>query len=734
MRWLKLCEERIINSTESPIRQLINLNCLIRDLTQAGQFSDSLNLFQRIHSFLNLKPDQFSVSTTLTVCANIHDILVGSQVHAYSIRSALNFFPHVNNSLLSFYTKSHDLVSVKKVFDEIKKPDIYSYTTLISACAKLGEFDYAIGLFYQMPLENVPVWNAVISGCLENWHDEIAFDLFHQMHGLGIKADNYTYASVLSLCSLKDFDFGRQVHSAVVKTGYFAKTSVINSLLTMYFNCKCAECAFAVFEELDHLVRDEITYNAVIAGLGSMDREDEALLIFKGMQNVGLKPTELTFLSIMGACMLCRMAIQIHCQAIKMGFEYFTSVSNATVSMYSRCGDLTASCLVFEGLEAKDMVSWNAIIASYSQENLGTDAIFAYVQMQRNDIEPDEFTIGGLLASLELGVLVEMIHAIVIKNALILKHEVSNALVSAFSSCNEISQANKLFCDMYSRNLISWNAMISGYQLNGLPEQGLQHFFELLQSGMRPNHYTLSIILNIYASNSDLRHGKQMHAYILKFGHFSHVLIGNSLIAFYAHVGALHWSLRVFQSMVHKDIVSWNSMISAYAQNGEGSEAMNCFRDMQFSGKIRPDKATFTAVLSACSRSGLVADGIQIFSAMVKDYDIEPGASHFSIIVDLLGRAGYLDIAEGLINSKGINVDHSVWWTLFSLCTTHGNLQLGSIIAGYLLEIGNEDPAVYVLLSNIYANAGKWEESADVRELMKKCGVTKRPGNSWIGA
>ncbi|XP_073317600.1 pentatricopeptide repeat-containing protein At3g49740 [Primulina huaijiensis] len=734
MRWLKFCEETIINSTESPIRQLINLNCLLRDLTRAGQFSDSLNLFQQIHSSHNLKPDQFSVSTTLTVCANIHDVLVGSQLHAYSIQSALNLFPHVSNSLLSFYTKSQDLFSVKKVFDEIKKPDIYSYTTLISACANLGEFDYALSLFYQMPLENVPVWNAIISGCLENWHDEIAFDVFHKMHSLGIKADNYTYASVLSLCSLKDFGFGRQVHSAVVKTGYFARTSVINSLLTMYFNCKCAACAFAVFEELDHVVRDEITYNAVIAGLGSVEREDEALLMFKDMQNVGLKPTDLTFLSVMGACMFCRMAVQIHCQAIKMGFEYFTSVSNATISMYSRCEELNAACLVFERLEAKDVVSWNAVIASYSQENLGTDAIFAYMQMQKNGIEPDEFTIGGLLASLEWGVLVEMIHAVVIKNALILKHEVSNALVSAFSSCNEISQANKLFCDMYSRNLISWNAMISGYRLNGLPEQGLQQFFELLQSGMRPNHYTLSIVLNIYASKSDLRHGKQMHAYILRFMHFSHVLIGNSLIAFYAHVGALHLSLRVFQTMVHKDVVSWNSVISAYAQNGEGNKAMNCFQDMQFCGKIRPDKATFTAVLTACSRSGLVAEGIQIFSVMVKDYDMEPDTSHFSIIVDLLGRAGYLDIAERLINSKDINVDSSVWWTLFSLCTTHGNFQLGSIIAGYLLELGNEDPAVYVLLSNIYANAGKWEESADVRELMKKYGVTKQPGSSWIGA
>ncbi|KZV20379.1 hypothetical protein F511_40718 [Dorcoceras hygrometricum] len=91
-------------------------------------------------------------------------------------------------------------------------------------------------------------------------------------------------------------------------------------------------------------------------------------------------------------------------------------------------------------------------------------------------------------------------------------------------------------------------------------------------------------------------------------------------------------------------------MISAYAQNGEGNRAMSCFQDMQFCGKIRPDKATFIAVLTARSRSSLVADGIRIFRMMLKDYDI----------VDLLGRAGYLDIAEGLINSKGMDIDSSL--------------------------------------------------------------------------
>ncbi|KAK6152812.1 hypothetical protein DH2020_012451 [Rehmannia glutinosa] len=703
---------------ENPIQELIKLNCLLKNLLHAGHFSDALHLFQQIHSSHQIKPDHYTLSTAITACANLQETRVGAQLHAHSIQSGLKIFPHVTNTLLSLYAKSRDLVSVKRVFDEIVTPDVYSHTTLLSACTKLGEVDYARHVFDQMPERNVAVWNAMITGCAENGHDWIAFDFFHKMHVLGVKGDNYTFASVLSLCSLEQFDFGRQLHSVVVKTGFLRRVSVINSLLTMYFNCKRATDAYGVFEEVGCEVGDEITYNAIIAGLVSMERDEEALLMFKDMKTVGLKPTELTFVSVMGACFFLVIASQVHGQAIKMKFEDCTSVSNAAISMYSNCGDINSAYLVLE--------------ASYAEENLNKEAMLAYIQMQRNDIEPDEFTIGSLLTSSNSLEVIEMIQAIAIKKALILKVAISNALVSAFSRNGEIEQASKLFYDMHSKNLISWNSMISGFLINGLHTRALQHFSKLLLLGLRPNHYTLSLVLSICASISDLQHGKQVHAYILKFGYFFHTLLGNALIALYSKCGALCWSLRVFQNMIEKDTVSWNSIISAYAEHGEGKKAIDWFEAMQCSGAATPDNATFTAVLSACSRSGLVADGIQIFNLMVNGYGIEPEANHFSCIIDLLGRAGFLDIAERLIKNRGFDIDSGVWWTLFSLCAAHGHIQLGTIIAEFLLETGKEDPAVYVHLSNLYANAGKWEDAANLREIMKKYGVMKQPGSSWI--
>ncbi|KAI5653258.1 hypothetical protein M9H77_30445 [Catharanthus roseus] len=717
---------------ETGTKQLIRVNCLLRNLTRSEQYFEALQLFHQVHSSHNLRPDHYTLSLAITACANLRDAATGTQLQASAICSGLNFFPHVRNTLLLLYWKSQDLNSVKRVFSEIQDPDVYSWTTLLSACTKLGDVGYACHMFDLMHNRDVAVWNAIITGCGKSGYDEIALTLFRKMIYFGVGYDNYSLASVLSLCSFDLLDFGKQVHSLIVKTGFLARTSVVNALLTMYFDCKRMEDGYRVFREEGTIVQDQITYNAMINGLVSMERNEDTYFMFKTMLNVGLTPTDLSFVSTMSSCSCERIAIQIHALAVKLGFEVYTSVSNATIKMYSNCDNLFAAHLVFQGLEEKDVVSWNTMIMSYSRENRGKEAILVYLQMQREGIRPDLFTIGSFLVSSEL-LVVETIQASVIKSALILETEVSNALLSAFSRHGHIRQAYQIFHEMNSKNLISWNTLINGHQLNGYPMQGLELFSQLVSSGLFPNVYTLSIVLSICASISSLQYGEQVHACILKRGYYFETSLSNALITLYAKCGLLDSSLRIFQNVIEKDVVTWNSMISAYAQHGQGREAILYFEMMQNSG-VEPDKATFTAVLSACSHSGLLSDGTRIFNSLVNAYGIKPEEDHFSCIVDLLGRAGYLDEVESLLMDKFIDIDSSVWWTLFSSCAAHGNLRLGRIVAGILLEAEKHNPAVYVNLSNICANVGNWEESAYVRELMKKRVLMKQPGSSWIGS
>ncbi|GMJ08071.1 hypothetical protein like AT3G49740 [Hibiscus trionum] len=712
--------------------KLIKLNSRLSNLTRSTHYQDALHLFDEIHCLHhNVRPDHYTLSTTLKACAHLPNLQFGTKLHAYAIKSGFKAYSHVSNTLLFLYSNAHRLASVQRIFNEIKDPDVYSWTTMLSSCTKLGGISYACQVFDNMPKKEVAVWNVMVTGCMENGYEDLGFGFFKQMHFLGFKHDNYSFASVLSECYSENLGFGRQVQALVVKTGFLFRASVVNAAITMYFNCEDVVNACRVFEEVESFACDRITFNVMIDGLMNVGRVKQALLMFREMLQACLSPSELTFVSLISSCSCGRVGDQVYAQAVKLGFEQSTSVSNAAITMYSSCGDLNTARLVFERLEQKDIVSWNTLVSTYAQRSSSSSAFLIYMEMQRSGIEPDEFTFGSLLSCSEFIEMGEMIHALVFKNGLISRVQVSNALVSSYSKHGKMNQAYQLFQES-TKNLISWNTIISGFFLNGFPAQGLGQIAKLLMSNLRPNAYTLSIAISICASISSLSNGKQFHGYILRHDFSSETSLGNALITLYAKCGTLNWSLRVFNEMTEKDTISWNALISAFAQHGEGKEAVHCFKAMKGAGGVKPDQATFTALLSACSHAGLVDDATWILNSMVNEYGFAPGEDHLSCMVDLLGRAGYLDEAEKVIDREHIEPHSNIWWTMFSACAAHSNLRLARIIAKFLLETEQNNPSVYVLLSNTYAAAGQWEEAARVRESMKNVGVTKQPGSSWI--
>ncbi|CAO2830442.1 unnamed protein product [Amaranthus hypochondriacus] len=709
--------------------QLLKLNTQLTKLTRSNRHYDCLSLFLQIHSYGKPKPDHYSISSAITSSANSFNIRFGNQLHALAIYTGLKTFPHVSNTLLSLYAKSNDLGSVEMVFSELGNPDSYSWTTLLSAYTKFGKLYHACQLLDEMSLTDVEPWNAVITGCSE----DIAFYLFKKMHLLGVRHDNYTFACVLNLCSVDEFyGFGMQVYSLVCKTGFLGWSPVVNSLISMYFDCRNVIDAFKVFEQVGEMVHDEITYNAMITGLVTVDKKENALVMFRKMLEACRRPTELTFLSLMSSGLVLSMCFQLHAQAIKEGYGHCTAVSNAAMAMYAEHGLIDFVRKIFEELELKDVVSWNTMIAgcvhNYETQLAGS----AFVDMQRTGLLPDAYTIGALFASSESLENVQMLYARVLKSGLSLSSEVVNALVSAFSKLGDLNLAHEIFRDMQTKNLITWNAIMSGFLSNGYPLHALELFLQMQTSKIRPNVYSLAILLTICSNISALRHGKQIHCYILRHLFLNESSLGNGLITMYTKCGLINWSIKVFESMSKKDIVSWNVIISAFAQYGEGKQAVRYFTSMQHEVGLRPDLATFTAVLSACCRTGLVCDGIHVFNSMINDYGMEPGIDQFSCFVDLIGRAGYIDEMEKLIESKNYRADPRVWWNLLSACACCGNVRLARIVAAMLLQIEKHDPAVYVWLSNIHATAGQWEDAAQVREMMKTVRITKQPGCSWI--
>ena len=176
--------------------------------------------------------------------------------------------------------------------------------------------------------------------------------------------------------------------------------------------------------------------------------------------------------------------------------------------------------------------------------------------------------------------------------------------------------------------------------------------------------------------------------------------------------------------------MTWNIKAGGLGQHGRGQDALELFRKTKANGLV-PDAYSFVALLSAYSHAGLVDEGRQIFCAM-KDYGVEPTVVHYSCMADLLGRAGLLEETKRLISSMPVEADAGTWGAFLGACRTDGNVELGELAAKEVLKLEPADASPYVLLSNIYAAAGQWDQVSFIRYMMQERGIRKELGVSWI--
>jgi pentatricopeptide repeat protein len=223
----------------------------------------------------------------------------------------------------------------------------------------------------------------------------------------------------------------------------------------------------------------------------------------------------------------------------------------------------------------------------------------------------------------------------------------------------------------------------------------------------------------------------EIHGKIIRSGFHSDAFLESTLIDMYAKCGSIDKARELFDKIHQQDIVSWTAMIAGYAMHGCSREALKLFQQMRDSG-MNPDHVSLVCILSACCHAGLVNEGYQYFKSMSEHYHITPAMEHYSCMVDLLGRAGRLDEAHEFINKMPIEPDAIVWRSLLGACRIHNNLELGEHAAAHLFELDPKNASPYVLLSNIYAAAGRWSDIVKLRKTMKDKGVQKPSGCSWI--
>lgn len=380
----------------------------------------------------------------------------------------------------------------------------------------------------------------------------------------------------------------------------------------------------------------------------------------------------------------------------------------------------------FDRMEVKDTASWNTMISGYAQVGLMGEASMLFAVMPEKNCVSWSAMVSGYVACGDLDAAVECFYAAPVRSVI-----TWTAMITGYMKFGRVESAERLFREMSLKTLVTWNAMIAGYVENGRAEDGLKLFKSMLESGAKPNALSLTSVLLGCSNLSALQLGKQVHQLVCKSPLSSDTTAGTSLISMYAKCGDLKEAWELFVQIPRKDIVSWNAMISGYAQHGAGEKALHLFDEMRHDG-MKPDWITFVAVLLACNHAGLVDLGVQYFNMMVRDFGIKTKPEHYACMVDLLGRAGRLPEAVDLIKSMPFKPHPAIFGTLLGACRIHKNLDLAEFAAKNLLELDPSSATGYVQLANVYAAQNRWEHVARIRRSMKENKVVKAPGYSWI--
>lgn len=450
---------------------------------------------------------------------------------------------------------------------------------------------------------------------------------------------------------------------------------------------------------------------------------------------------------------------------LKVGFAGDVVVRNSLIHFYCERKELSCANRVFRESEMRDVVSWTSIIDGNVRNGMIDEALKVFDEMCESRVEPNDVTMVAVFsACAQTGDLrsAERVHGFAETSGVRFSLNMMNAMLDMYVKCGgvekakelfkkmevkdvfswtsmmnglakngEVELAREMFVEMPKRNVVTWNAMIGGYSQNNMPMEALKLFLEMEREGFAPMESTLVSVLSACAQSGYMEVGQRIHDHYLKQKRIPpSVILGNAFLDMYAKCGNIGAARAIFDEMTNKDLVSYNSMISAYASHGYAEKALSLFEDMKELG-FKPDNITFVGILSACAHGGLIKEGWSYFGD-IESYGLTPAMEHYACMVDLLGRVGLLEEAYALIKSMEMEADEAIWGALLNGCKMHANVELGKMAAEKLMILEPKDSGTYVLLASLCANKKKWGDVRMARSMMREKCIKKNPGSSLV--
>ncbi|KNA14929.1 hypothetical protein SOVF_102890 [Spinacia oleracea] len=460
--------------------------------------------------------------------------------------------------------------------------------------------------------------------------------------------------------------------------------------------------------------------------------------------------------------------LEIHAHFLRHELHQSNQILAHFVAVCRAHGKMRYAELVFQQAQSPDLPLFNSMIKGYSVSGQPEKSLSIFSLMKNNGVLPNEYTFAPLMKSCcnvsdsKVG---KCVHGEILKLGLERHNAVRIGIVEFYTNCEEMGNAKKVFDEMLQRDVIiwnlmirgfcktgdidmglflfrkmrersivSWNSMISSLAKSGRDREALEVFNEMQIDGcFKPDEATVVTVLPVCARLGALDVGNRLYTYAQSSGLFrDFITVGNSIVSFYCKCGDLETAHRVFCEMPLKNVISWNTLISGLAFNGKGELGVDLFEEMLSRG-VKPNDSSYVGVLTCCVHAGLLQKGRHFFSLMTAKHKILPKLEHYGCMADLLGRSGCLREASDLVKNMPMKPNAVLWGSLLSASRNHGDVKLAERALKELINLEPWNSGNYVLLSNIYAEEGKWDEVDKLRVLMKERSVKKSIGHSLVG-
>ncbi|KAL3597527.1 hypothetical protein D5086_009164 [Populus alba] len=510
--------------------------------------------------------------------------------------------------------------------------------------------------------------------------------------------------------------------------------------------------ALDMFEKMNH--SDTFIWNVIIRGYTNNGLFQEAIDFYYRMECEGIRSDNFTFPFVIKACgelLALIVGKKVHGKLIKIGLDLDVYVCNFLIDMYLKIGFIELAEKVFDEMPVRDLVSWNSMVSGYQIDGDGLSSLMCFKEMLQLGHKADRFGMISALGacsiehSLQSGM---EIHCQVIRSELELDIMVQTSLIDMYGKCGKVDYAERVFNRIYSKNIVAWNAMIGGYALNN-------YFFESFACLKRmqeddkviPDVITMINLLPSCSQSGALLEGKSIHGFAIRKMFLPYLVLETALVDMYGKCGELKLAEHVFNQMNEKNTVSWNTMVAAYVQNEQYKEALKMFQHI-LNEPLKPDAITIASVLPAVAELASRSEGKQIHAyimklglgsntfisnAIVYMYakcgDLQTARECFD---DLLGRNGNLDEAKCFIEEMPLVPTARIWGSLLAASRNHNDIVLAELAAKHILSLKHDNTGCYVLLSNMYAEAGRWEDVDRIKYLMKEQGLVKTVGCSMV--